>query len=135
LSIGAEIPDTEFTDVQGRKFKLSDFRGKTVIIHYWATWCVPCMDEVDSLSKRLESLEKGKSAALFVSLDVDFDAHANRIAGLPRDFVFVCDGKSARGPLTSIFSVIQIPANVIISPERKLLSTKLGDALPDGKNA
>lgn len=134
MSKGAEIPDTELSDVQGRKFKLSDFRGKTVLIHYWATWCIPCMDEIDSLSKRLESLDKEKYVVLLVSLDVDMDAHTKRIESLSKKFIFVCDGKSARGPLTSLFSVIHIPVNVIISPEGKLASTKLSDTFPNESN-
>ncbi len=38
---------------------------------------------------------------------------------LPKNFVFTCDGLSARGPLTSIFSVIHLPVNVIVSAEGK----------------
>ncbi len=70
ISIGTEVPNAQFCDVNGRKLSLLDFRGKTVIIHYWATWCGPCMDEIDSLSKRLDSLDKDKYTVLFVSLDL-----------------------------------------------------------------
>lgn len=130
ISIGTEVPNAQFCDINERKFSLSDFRGKTVIVHYWATWCGPCMDELDSLAKRLDSLDKDKYTVLFVSLDVDSDSHAMRIEKLPKDFVFTCDGQSARGPLTSIFSVIHLPVNVVISSEGKLVSTKLSDVLP-----
>lgn len=131
LSIGDDVPDAQFSDINGRKLSISDFRGKTLIIHYWATWCGPCMDELDSLAQRLNAIDKDKYAIVFVSLDVDLDSHAKRLKSLPQDFVFVCDCQSARGPLTSIFSVIHIPVNVIISPEGKLHSTKLSDVLPN----
>lgn len=131
LSIGDDVPDAQFSDIHGRKLSISDFRGKTLIIHYWATWCGSCMDELDSLSQRLNAIDKDKYAILFVSLDVDLDSHTKRIKTLPQDFVFVCDCQSARGPLTSIFSVIHIPVNIIISPEGKLHSTKLSDILPN----
>ncbi len=131
IGIGTEVPNAQFCDVLERKLSLSDFRGKTVIVHYWATWCGPCMEEIDSVAKQLDSLDREKYTVIFVSLDVDTDSHAKRIEQLPKNFVFTCDGQSARGPLTSIFSVSHIPANIVISSEGKLVSTKLSNVLPN----
>src|SRR5215510_150174 len=43
------LPDLTFEDATGQPKKLSDFRGKTVLLNLWATWCVPCRKEMPAL--------------------------------------------------------------------------------------
>jgi len=49
--VGFMAPDITLTALDGSTIKLSDLRGKNVLINYWVTWCIPCMDELPALSR------------------------------------------------------------------------------------
>jgi thiol-disulfide isomerase/thioredoxin len=69
LSIGRVAPELEGEDLDGQKIKLSDYRGKVLVLSFWATWCGPCMQMVPHERKLVERL-KGKP---FVLLGVNGD--------------------------------------------------------------
>src|SRR5215210_2589178 len=48
---GLRLPDLSFEDADGKPKKLSDWRGKTVLVNLWATWCVPCRKEMPALDQ------------------------------------------------------------------------------------
>ena len=69
---GREAPDFELKDANGRTWSLKSLRGRPVLLHFWATWCPPCVEEipqVESLAKRLGD----RAVVLTVSLDEDWD--------------------------------------------------------------
>lgn len=63
------LPDFAFLDAQDRERKLSAWRGKTVLVNFWATWCAPCVKEMPSLDKLQAELGKERFAVLPLSLD------------------------------------------------------------------
>ncbi|KOO49582.1 peroxiredoxin family protein [Viridibacillus arvi] len=58
LAIGELAPDFELETLDGKKVKLSDFRGKKVILNFWATWCPPCKAEIPHMQKYYEKFAK-----------------------------------------------------------------------------
>jgi thiol-disulfide isomerase/thioredoxin len=62
-------PDLAFTDREGRPVRLTDMRGKVVVLNLWATWCAPCVREMPALD-RLQALVGGPDAEI-VALSLD----------------------------------------------------------------
>jgi len=64
---GKEMPDFQVTDITGKSHSLKDYRGKTVMVVMWATWCQPCMQEVPHLNTLREIMPEDKLAILAIS--------------------------------------------------------------------
>jgi len=69
-----EAPDFTIKGTDGKAMSLKDFRGKVIILHFWATWCKPCKEEFPAFEKLYQGL-KGKDVAL---LAVSIDAKAGK---------------------------------------------------------
>jgi len=64
---GRPAPDFTLTDIAGNQHKLSDYRGKDVMLIFWATWCGPCRMEIPDLIQLRNTISKDKLAMLAVS--------------------------------------------------------------------
>ena len=114
---GKATPGLSGTDLQGRKLDLKDYRGRVVVLNFWATWCGPCKDELPSLQRLREKLDGkpvevltvnyGESAAkvgpyverehlsLPVLLDTQKDIAKDwKVGGLPMTYVIDAKGRA-----------------------------------------
>lgn len=88
--VGKVAPDFSVQD-SDHKVSLRDFRGKIVVLNFWATWCPPCVEEMPSLVQMDQRLKNKGIAVLGVSIDVDADAYHRFLKEYKVGFVTVRD--------------------------------------------
>lgn len=69
IELGTLAPDFTLKDLNGKKHTLSDYRGRVVLLNFWATWCGPCVHEMPSMESLNQKLKEDKFVILAVSLD------------------------------------------------------------------
>jgi peroxiredoxin len=112
LAVGKAMPDIQGTDGDGKGLKLSDYRGKVVVLDFWATWCAACMAGVPherSLAKRLE----GKPFALLgVNLDASRDSLKKAEEKHTITWRSFFDGRD--GPITKRHNIQSLPTTYVL---------------------
>ena len=121
---GRAAPDFTLPDLQAKPIRLSDFRGKTVIIDFWATWCPPCIFQIPELNKLANAhREKGDVVVIGVSVDVDGPAVvAPWVEEHAVEYTIVCGDEE----LAAEFGVFGFPTLVIVRPEGEIDSRHVG---------
>jgi thiol-disulfide isomerase/thioredoxin len=72
------IPDLSFRDRDGKSVRLADFRGQSVLLNLWATWCVPCRKEMPALDRLQGEMSDKKFAVVAVNIDTGDPAKPHR---------------------------------------------------------
>lgn len=131
-NIGVNATDFTQNDSTGKPVKLSDFRGKYVLVDFWASWCHPCRAENPNLLKAYDKYKNKNFTILGVSID-DVNGrkawlHAVAQDGMP--WTQVSELKGANSQAALAYGITAIPANFLISPDGKIVAKNLrGDGL------
>lgn len=124
---GVMAMDFTEMDTTGVPVKLSDYRGKYVLVDFWASWCKPCRAENPNLLKAYNKFKSKNFTILGVSLD-DADGrrawlHAVKQDGLPWTQVSELKGFQAKSAV--LYGVSAIPTNFLIDPSGKIIARNL----------
>lgn len=125
LSVGQPAPEIELPNPDGTMVKLSDLRGKYVLIDFWAAWCKPCRQENPNVV-RLYKQYKDKGFEVFgVSLDRTKEDWVKAIAEDGLEWTQVSDLKYFNSVAAELYQIEAIPATYMIDPEGKIMAKDL----------
>lgn len=134
-SVGKEV-DLEGTTIQGKPFRLSQLRGRPVVLHYWATWCEPCKQDM----KRLRSLQARYQRAGLQIVGVNIDNTREQALAFLKDDALPWtqlyeDGGLEGSPLAKQFGVQTLPTMMLIDSKGKVVRHNIGEAELDDELA
>ena len=133
LSIGQVAPEIALPNPNGELIKLSDLRGKYVLIDFWAAWCKPCREENPNVV-RLYNQYKEKGFEVFgVSLDRTKEAWVKAIADDNLTWTHVSDLKYFNSEAAALYQINAIPATYMLDPEGKIIAKDLRGASLENK--
>jgi peroxiredoxin len=123
--ISGNVPAPDFTlqDTSGKTHRLSDYRGRPVIINFWTTWCPPCREELPSMNRAWHQLEHEGVAMLAINMGEDEDTIFIFSADYPTDFPILMD-KS--GEVIEQWPVKGLPTTYVVAPDGTIAYRAIG---------
>lgn len=115
--------DFQLADIHGNEHRLSDYRGKWVIVNYWATWCLPCRDEIPDL-QRFHRRYKDQAVVIGINMEETSDENIREfIKHYQISYPVLLTEVERVGPLGEISGM---PTTFIISPAGEVVKRVLG---------
>jgi peroxiredoxin len=128
--VGSMAPDFSQNDVNGTPVSLSSFKGKYVLVDFWASWCRPCRDENPNVVQNYQRFKDKNFTVLGVSLDRAKDPWIQAIADDQLTWTHVSDLKFWSNAVAQQYKISSIPQNLLVGPDGKILAKNLrGPAL------
>lgn len=130
LTVGAPFPDFEEQDLDGKPLSVGKFKGKVVLIDFWATWCGPCIQELPNVLKAYEKYHEKGFEIIGISLDNEKEKLTSFIKAKKLPWPQYFDGKGWESKLGVKYGIDSIPATYLLDKEGKIIAKGLrGDAL------
>ena len=131
--IGSQAPDFTMNDTEGKPFKLSQLKGKYVLVDFWASWCAPCRGENPNIVAAYNQYKDKNFAILGVSLDDNKDKWLQAIKADKLEWKQVSDLKGWENATVSMYGYDGIPYNVLLDPQGKIIATSLREGALQSK--
>jgi peroxiredoxin len=128
IKTGDQAPDFSVEMLDGRFLKLSDLKGKVVLLNFWATWCGPCMMEFKEIPDKILKRFEGKSDFVFipVSREETRETVRNKMDQLKRDGIDFPVGMDPDKAIYSLYAKSYIPRNYLIDRNGKVVHASTG---------
>jgi peroxiredoxin len=124
--IGQSAPEVTLRDLDGKLHPLSGYRGRRVILNFWASWCGPCLEEMPALEQAEKNV--GENGAIVLGIAMDDPEHVRAfLAGHPVNYPILLG--DLRSPSTSYMFGNKrqlLPYSVLIDADGRILATHTG---------
>jgi peroxiredoxin len=122
---GKPAPEFASMDTSGRAIKLSDFRGKYVLLDFWASWCVPCRKENPFLLEAFNRFRDKGFIIISISMDHVKESWLKAIVQDRLNWVHLSELNGLDNKVARLYGVQPIPDNFLIDPEGRIVARKL----------
>jgi len=124
-------PDVQFTKLDGSAMRLDELKGRVVLLNFWATWCVPCRNEIPSLSAMNKDLESRGLSVIGVSYDDTADLVQEFQKDIPQSYQVVLGGREVGSTLPAS----PLPTTYIIDRQGRIRDKLIGERTRDAFEA
>ncbi|MGH8701710.1 MAG: TlpA family protein disulfide reductase [Burkholderiales bacterium] len=121
---GGATPGLELRDLDGRAHRLAEYRGKVVLVNFWATWCAPCRDEMPSIQRLKEKLAGKPFVVLAVNLDEPEARVRKFLSQMKVDFTVLLDPEKKAA---KAWDARILPVSFVIGPDGRIHYSLVGD--------
>ncbi len=128
------LPEITFNDASGKTLSLADFKGKTILLNLWATWCAPCREEMGSLNRLQQALGSDKFEVVALSLDRKGAEASQKFLDETKatSLKLYIDASAKQG---TVLKIVGMPTTILIDTEGRELGRLAGPAEWDSEDA
>lgn len=130
MKVGNEVPDIALPLLTGDSKRLSDYRGRYVVLHFWKSDCESSAASLDELMRLHEVIKEHQDQFVIISVALDTDKSAWQAAveskGISHEsWLHACDGAGAASPAAKLFGVDSTPRIIVVEPEGLAVSLNM----------